>query len=73
MTVLSVAEAEERVRLAQDALSAANIRKNAQSINLHSYRVMKAEEALTKARHREESPNGICRCHLCSGRFSWDD
>lgn len=73
MSVLSLAEAEERVRLAQDALSTADIRKDPQSMSLHQYRVMKAEEALMKARHAEESPNGICRCHLCSGRFAWDD
>lgn len=71
MTVLSVAEAEERVRLAQDALSVADIRKDPQSMSLHKYRVMKAEEALMKARHADEL--GVCTCHLCSGRASWDD
>lgn len=71
MRVLSLAEAEERARLAQDALSVADIGKDRQSISLHKYRVMKAEEALTKARHADEY--GVCTCHLCSGRASWDD
>lgn len=73
MSVLTLAEAENRLRLAQDAYSAAGIRKDPQSMSLHQYRVMKAEEAVMKARHADESPTGVCTCHLCSGRFAWDD
>jgi len=72
MTVLSVAEAEAREALARDALQAADKRKDPQSISLHEYRWMKAQEALTKARHAEDLGRP-CRCHLCTGRTSWDD
>jgi len=70
--VLSVAEAEERVRLTGDALAAADKRRDPQSISLHQYRHMKAQEALTMARHADET-GGRCGCHLCTGRTSWDD
>jgi hypothetical protein len=72
VTVLSVAEAEAREALARDALQAADKRKDPQSISLHEYRWMKAQEALTKARHAEDLGRP-CGCHLCSGRASWDD
>ncbi len=72
MSVLALAEAEERVRLAQDALDAAGVRKDPQSMSLHQYRLMRAEEALTKARHADAN-GGRCGCHLCTGRNAWDD
>lgn len=65
MSVEKIAAAEHRLHLAEDALSAAAIRHDRQSISLHEFRVKKAQEALYRARHAEEI--GDCTCPLCRG------
>lgn len=70
MSVEQLAAAEHRLQLAQDALQAAQNRDR-QSVSIHQYRVMKAEEAVYRARHADEYGN--CGCPLCTGRTSWDD
>lgn len=46
----TIAELEHRVQLAQDAIDAARQAGNEQSVQLHAYRAMRAEEALLTAR-----------------------
>lgn len=65
MNVEQIAAAEHRLHLAEEALSAAAVRKDRQSISLHEFRVKKAQEAFYRARHAEEIGN--CRCPLCRG------
>lgn len=50
---MSIADLEERVRLAQESVEAAYMSRNQTAVHLHSYRLQKAEEALLDARLRE--------------------
>ncbi len=45
----TISELEHRVQLAQEAVEAAFQARNTTSAQLHSYRLQKAEEALTRA------------------------
>lgn len=51
----SISDLEHRVQLAQEAVEAAYQAGNETSARLHSFRLQKAEEALTAARVEEEA------------------
>lgn len=65
LRVAAVIDAEHRLELAQEALESAYVSRDAGSVRLHKYRVGRAHDALTRARHAEEY--GHCECTICAG------
>lgn len=61
----TIEDLEHRVRLAEEAVEGAFVAKNEASVKLHSYRLRRASEALTAARHADELSGPGCGCGVC--------
>lgn len=61
---MSLEAAESRLHLAEKALADADASGDVKSIRLHTFRVAKAQDNLTRARHSDERPG--CTCSVCT-------